>query len=120
MRASDVRPYRKEKFRLRDRGPRRCEDQTAAWAGNGAAACHPRLSADIGPWTAMPSGEQMQRRDRNPPRCRSEDVVQSSCRASKSAWLAPSVFWHLGSAAVVPPVSLKLGRLRRKAPSYRG
>src|SRR6266446_879237 len=45
----------------------------------------------------MPSGERMQHRDRNPPRCRSEDVVKSSCGASKSAWLAPSVSWHLGS-----------------------
>src|SRR5437660_9424688 len=39
----------------------------------------------------------MQHRDRNPPYCRSEDVVKSSCGASKSAWLAPSVSWHLGS-----------------------
>ncbi len=38
----------------------------------------------------MPSAEQMQRRDR-------KDVMKSSCGASKSAWLAPSVSWHLGS-----------------------
>src|SRR6516225_2709540 len=54
----------------------------------------------------------MQRRDRNARCCQSEDVPQSSCGASKSAWLAP--------VSILAPLSPKLGRPRRTAPSYGG